>query len=169
MVLFCETSLKIGTGGGVAVVPCSDGRLALTLVSTIFKLVGGPKNIGLSFSDPIGHIGFPWRPFWIYEASLNLLEWYHIEAIWIHWIVYANHSRPNLGRSTQSNKKKPIHCLWHHWLLAYLSPSLITWIFWQHGVDIFLSLCFLLSSLEYSDIMGLTYSLTYVHIQLPTA
>ena len=69
MVLFCETSLKIGTGGGVAVVPRSDGRLAMTLVSTIANFhhyfqVGGraQKHRFILFR--------PHRAYWIPMAAI---------------------------------------------------------------------------------------------------
>ena len=33
------------------------------------KLTRVPKNLGVhAVSDPVGHFGAPWRPFWIFEV-----------------------------------------------------------------------------------------------------
>ena len=34
--------------------------------------MGAPQNLGVHpFPDPIGHLGAPWRPFWIFEVLIE--------------------------------------------------------------------------------------------------
>ena len=36
------------------------------------KLTGAPKNLGIDhYTDPGGHFGSPWRPFWIFEVLIE--------------------------------------------------------------------------------------------------